>query len=146
MDTKRNTTICDECGLFCKPYDTYTPFGCSSYDPPEPLDPLHICKKCFKKVKDSWIKGFKKGSKSGDWQKSRAEQEAAKECRLKWIHSSGVGMLGTKDFADPYQYISKKEYERLEKLPYWGYCKVCGAKRKGGYCSNQQCEKVFKPT
>ncbi len=141
---KRNSIICDECGLFCKYYDEYTPFGCSSYDPPEPLEPSHICKKCFPAVKEEWKKNFENGSKYGHWQKSRAEQKAAKECGLVWIHSSGVGMLGTEDFADPYQYIPKEEYERLSKLPYYGYCKMCNSERKNGYCSNKACNESFK--
>ncbi len=147
MITKRNTFICDSCGLFCRPYDEYTPFGCSSYDPPEPLDPSHTCKKCFKTEKKKWLEDFKRGNRNGDWQKSNAEMEAAEECGLKWIHSSGIGMLskkGTKDFAEPYRYISKEEHNRLSALPYWGYCKTCEAERKGGYCSDSKCEESFE--
>lgn len=29
--TKRNTIICDRCGLFCKPYDISIPYGTKSY-------------------------------------------------------------------------------------------------------------------
>ena len=143
MLTKRNTIICDICGLFCRPVDDWTPFGCANPEYPEPYDPSHICKKCWKGVKEEWIKGFKKGNRSGDYQKSRAEIEAAEECGLKWVDSSGIGMLGTKNFADPYQYISKEEYERLDKLPYYGYCKICGAENKGGYCSDDKCKESF---
>lgn len=144
--TIKNTLLCDKCGLFCSPKtaDEYTIYGCSSYDPPEPHDPAHICKRCWGKVKKEWINGFKKGYRDGDWQKSRAEQEAAKECGLKWVGSGGVGMLGTKDFADSHQYIDKKEFDRLNKLPYYGYCKKCGAERKGGYCSDKKCSKSFE--
>lgn len=144
MITKRNTIICDECGLFCSYFDEYTPFGCADPEYPEPYEPSHICKKCFPKIKKRWIKKFKEGYRYGNYLKSRAEMESAKECGLKW--SNGIGMLGTKDFADAHQYITKKEYDRLAKLPYWGYCKVCGTERKGGYCSNQKCEKRFKPS
>ena len=35
-------------------------------------------------------------------------------------------------------------YDRLNKLPYWGYCKVCGAVRKGGYCSVESCKESFE--
>lgn len=143
MITKRNTVICDGCGLFCRIFDEYTPFGCSSYDPPEPLDPSHICKKCFNKEKERWISLLKKNKKVGDWQKSRAEHEAASELELVWIGSGGYGMLGTKDFAEPYQYITKKEYERLKAFPYYGYCKICGAERKNGYCGKNECSESF---
>jgi len=143
MQTKRNTIICDECGLFCKPYDSYTPFGCADHDYPEPYDPSHICKKCFPKVKKKWIETFKNGSRYGDWGKSRAEAEAAKECGLKWVGSGGIGTLNTKNWENGHQYIDEKEYERLEKLPYYGYCRACGAKNKGGYCSNKKCENTF---
>ena len=142
MITKKgNTIICDICGLFCKYYDEWTPFGCPDPEYPEPYDPSHICKKCFPSVKADWIKRFKNGTRSGDWNKSRAEMEAAKECGLAW--SNGIGMLGTKDWADPYQYIDQKEYDRLNKLPYYGWCKICGSERKGGYCGNKKCSKSF---
>lgn len=134
---------CIECGSYCKPYDEYIPYGCKDYDAPEPLDPNYICKKCFPIVKTRWIKGFKEGGRHGDWQKSRAEMEAAEECGLKYVWSDGVGTLGTKDFAIAHQYISKEEYDRLEKLPYWGYCEVCGVVRKGGYCSDKNCKESF---
>jgi len=142
--TKRNTIICDECHLFCRPFDEYTPFGCSSYDPPEPVDPLHICKKCFPKVKKRWIEYFKKGYKDGDYLKSTSEMEAAKECGLIWIGGSGHGTLGSKNFAESSQYITEKEYNRLSKFPYWGYCKICGAENKNGHCSNVNCKNSFK--
>jgi len=136
--------ICAWCGYVKEPHDQYTNFGCSSYDPPEPLDPEFICKDCFPYYKDHWLKIFKEGGRYGDWQKSRAEIEAAKECNLKWVGSGGHGMLGSKDFARSYQYITKKEYDRLSKFPYYGYCKICGAENKHGYCSNKKCEKSFE--
>ena len=144
MITKRNTITCDECGLFCRPYDSYTPFGCQGPECLEPLDPLHICKKCFPKVKKRWIEEFKNGYRDGDWEKSRAEMEAAKECGLKWVYSGGIGILGTPYFIDQNQYISKQLFDRIVKLPYYGWCMVCGAKRKGGYCSDNKCEESFK--
>lgn len=98
MITKRNTIICDECGKFCRSFDEYTPFGCSSYDSPEPLDPSHICKNCFPKVKEEWIKKFRSGQRDGDWCKSRAEEEAAEEFGLKWIDGGGVGEYGKKSW------------------------------------------------
>ena len=141
--TKRNTIICDECGLFCKPYDEYTPFGCQGYECLEPLDPLHICKKCFEKFKQEWVEGFKGGKRSGDYQKSMAEMEAAEECGLKWV-GSGVGVLGTSYFISDYKYINKELYDNLSKLPYWGWCMICGKERKGGYCSDPKCENSFE--
>ena len=135
---------CAWCGGLCQPHDQYTNFGCSSYDPPEPLDPEYICKDCWSEYKANWVKRFRDGGKYGDWQKSNAEKEAAKECGLAWVHSGGHGMLGSKDFADSYQYITQEEYDRLDKLPYYGYCKICGKERKGGYCSDKKCEKSFE--
>lgn len=144
MITKKGTLICDICGLFCKYYDQWTPYGCADPSQPEPYDPCHICKKCFPKVKEDWIKKFKSGERTGDWTKSRAEEEAAEECSIKWVGSNGIGSLNTKDFANAHQYISKEEHDRLSKLPYWGYCKDCGAKREGGHCSNTKCKNYFK--
>ena len=63
---------------------------------------------------------------------------------MSWVGSNGVGTLSTKDFANAHQYITKEEFARLSDLPYWGYCKLCGAMRKGGYCSNANCSDVFK--
>jgi len=133
---------CEECGKLCKPYDDYTPFGCEDPEDPEPLDPEYICKKCFPKVKKRWIKNFKEGSRNGDYRKSMAEMEAAKECKLKWV-GSGTGILGTPYFINPFQYVDEKLYDRISKLPYWGWCMKCGSKRKGGYCSNKECENSF---
>ena len=141
--TKKNTIICDECGLFCRPVDDYTFFGSQGEEGLDPLDPNHICKKCFPKVKKEWIERFKEGSRNGDWQKSRAEIEAAKECKLVWISSGGIGILGTSYFIDQSRYISKKLFDRISKLPYWGWCMVCGLENKGGYCSNKKCPKSF---
>ncbi len=151
MITKRNTLRCDKCGKMCRYFDEYTPFGCSSYDPPKPLEPFHICEKCFPKVKREWLKIFKEAKKEGkikiscgDWQKSRAEQEAAKECGWMWAGSNGVGILGTEYFLDSYNYYPEKVVKSLSKLPYWGWCLTCGSKRTGEYCSNKKCKKAFK--
>lgn len=145
MSWCRNMRIrCDGCGLFCTPHDEETPFGCSSYDPPEPLDPSHYCKKCSQILYKKWLKWFQDGKRYGYWQKSNAERKAAKECGLAWVASGGHGMLGSKDFADSYQYITQKEYDRLDKLPYYGYCKLCGEERKGGYCSDKKCKESFE--
>ena len=142
--TKRYTIICNECGRFCGCGSTkYIPYGYKDYESLESLDPMHICKKCIPKVKEKWIKKFKDGCRHGDWQKSEAEIEAAKMCGLSYIYSNGVGTLGTKDWVGAHQYIQTEEYERLSKLPYWGYCKVCGAVRKGGYCSDKKCKESF---
>lgn len=143
--TQNGKVICDVCGRFCSlPVDSWTPFGCADPEAPEPYDPSHICKKCFPEVKKDWVKRFKLGYRGGNWQKSRAESEAAKECGLVWVGSSGVGMLGTKHFSDNNIYLPKKIYDNLKKLPYWGYCETCHAKNKGGYCSDPECLKSFE--
>jgi len=131
--------------LFAVLYDSYTPFGCSSYDPPEPLDPTYICKKCSKILERKWIKRFKEERwKLGDWRKSWAEINAAKKCNISWVNSGGVGNLQDKsNFADSYQYIPTKEYKRLSKLPYYGYCTECKAENKNAYCSNPECDNSF---
>jgi len=136
---------CDECGKICNPakVDEYIPYGCSSYEPPEPLSPSHICKKCFPGVKKDWIEKFKKGYRSGDWQKSKAEIEAAEECGLKYI-GDGIGILGTNYFINSFQYVDKRLYNKIKKLPYWGWCMKCGNERIRGYCSNKKCENCFE--
>ncbi|MBW2968535.1 hypothetical protein KY314_00245 [Candidatus Woesearchaeota archaeon] len=136
---------CDECGKICSPVgvDEYVPFGCQGPECLEPLDAEHICKKCFPKVKKEWIKEFKEGYRNGDFQKSRAETEAAEECGLRWVNS-GVGILGTRYFLDSHQYVNKELYESMEKLPYWGWCMKCGSERDGGYCSNKKCDNCFE--
>ena len=137
---------CDECGKICSPVgaDEYTPYGSQGAEGLEPLDPLHTCKKCFTKVKKRWIKSFKDGYRSGDYQKSRAEEEAAEECGLKYVYSGGKGILGTSHFIDSYQYVDKKLYDKIDKLPYWGWCMKCGSERIGSYCSNKKCENRFE--
>ena len=75
---------CDDCGKYCIPYDSETPYGCSSYEPPEPLDPYHYCKRCAKKLKKEWLTKFQNGDLSGYWTKSDAEIWAAKKLNLIW--------------------------------------------------------------
>jgi hypothetical protein len=136
---------CAYCWVFVSyDADSYTPYGCSSYDPPEPYDPEYLCLKHSEEVYQSFLKSFRAGSRSGDWQKSRAEMRAAKKCGLAWVGTNGVGMLGSKDWASAHRYITQEEYDRLAKLPYWGYCKACGAERKNGYCSIESCTESFK--
>ena len=136
-------TLCSECRKFCRPVDSYTPFGSQGPEGLEPLDEEYTCKKCFPKVKKGWIKNFKNGGRYGDYQKSRAEMEAAEECGLAWVSSGGIGILGTSYFIDQSKYISKQLFNRISKLPYWGWCMVCGSKNEGGYCSDKKCEKSF---
>ena len=138
-----NKIICNECGKIRYPFDSWTSFGCQGTECMEPLDPLSICKECFPKVKKRWIKRFKAGYRTGNWQKSKAEIQAAKECKLAWVGSGGIGVIGSKQWADSSQYIPVKEFKRLSKMPYYGYCRVCGAKNVGGCCSDKDCEKSF---
>lgn len=79
---------CHECYKFCtyEELDSYTPFGCDDPESPEPYDPTMLCAKCSAKLKQFYLEQFKKGNmRSGAWQKSRAEQEAAKEMGLVWV-------------------------------------------------------------
>ena len=91
--------------------DTYTPFGCSSYDPPEPLDPINICKKCSDKLKHDFLNRFRNEEyKYGDWQKSKAERDAAKECGLVWVNGAqNVEYNGHRAF---FEYVPKKVFNR----------------------------------
>lgn len=144
--TKRNTCICDECGKFCRPFDEWTYFGTKGGwdDSPEPLDPCHCCEACWPQLKAYWLDKIGQDRRRGDYEKSRAEMEAAEELGLIWIHFNGVGTLGTTDYAEPYQYIPKTEYERLKQLPYWGHCQVCGTERRGGYCGKNECKESYE--
>lgn len=150
MWTKNWKIRCDECNKFCVPYDEETPFGCKDSEYPEPLDPYHYCKKCAKGLKKYWLNRLKdkKNWHYGYYQKSKAEMWAAEKLGLKW--SNGIGLLSEMGknnpdtWAEPFQYITEERYNKLNKLPYWGYCKVCGAKRKGGYCSVDKCKESFK--
>lgn len=108
---------CHQCYKFCKyeDLDSFTPFGCASYDPPEPFDPTMICKSCSEELKEYYAKQFAKGNyKIGCWQKSRAEHEAAKEAGLVWIgNSSSVEYNGKRAFNE---YIPKEVYESANAL------------------------------
>ncbi len=139
-DGRQYRPRCADCGLFVRyDADSYTPYGCADPEAPEPYAPSYICAKCSEKDYKEWLQGFKNGRRWGNWQKSRSEMRAAKECGLAYVGSGGVGMIGTKDWASSHQYITQEEYDRLSAMPYWGYCKVCGAERKGGYCGDEKC-------
>lgn len=98
-DGRKYRPRCEDYGIFLSyDADSYTPYGCSSYDPPEPYDPSYLCKKHSDESYAHFLKAFKDGSRYGDWCKSNAEIRAAKECGLAWVGSSGIGTLGTKDF------------------------------------------------
>jgi len=129
---------CSYCNKFV-PYgaDYYVPYGCANPEAPEPYDPSFLCKKHADEVYREFKKSFRNGDRSGDWTKSEAEMRAAKECGLAWVGSNGVGILGDKNgnWKEAHQYISTIEYDRLKALPYWGYCKNCGAENKSGACS-----------
>jgi hypothetical protein len=114
--TKNNHIRCDTCGRLCRPYDEETPFGCADPEYPEPYDPFHYCKPCSKKLYRDWKRRLSESLHYGDWSKSLAEQRAAKELGLVWVHN-GIGTYGTGDYIAPYQYTTKAEYERLKALP-----------------------------
>ena len=84
MWTKNNKFICDHCQRFATPYDSYTPYGCSNPADPETYDPTEICELCSTKLEIEFESGFKRSNRSGHWQKSIAEQKAAKTCDLEW--------------------------------------------------------------
>ena len=90
--------ICDECGLFAKQdrsTDRRTSYGCADPEAPEPYDPTHICERCWPKYKAGWEAAFDRNPDAvafrGDWQKSRAEQEAAADRGLIWLGGDGAG-------------------------------------------------------
>ena len=129
---------CVDCNKFV-PYDAdnYIPYGCADPEAPEPFDPEYLCVKHAEEVYKNFVKFFTNGKRTGEWAKSQAEIQAAKECGLMWVGSNGVGILGDKNgnWKDAHQYIAKEEFNRLKALPYWGYCKKCGAENKSGACS-----------
>lgn len=114
---KDGRTRCDMCGKYCSPAtaDSEIPFGCANPEDPEPYDPDHFCENCFADHKANWLKSFKEGSRYGYWEKSRAEQEAAKECGLIWV-GDGIGTWNTPTYKHQ-TYVTKEEYEELKKLP-----------------------------
>ena len=145
--TKNNAVLCDGCGKFCRPYDSEVPFGCHYAMDGEiigPLDPYDYCKLCARKLYHDWKANLKRSHHNGYWQKSRAECRAAKVLGLVWVGSNGLGTLGSENWVSAYQYVPKEQYERLKSLPYWGWCKECGAERKGGYCSIPSCNQSFE--
>ena len=89
---------CDGCNLYCIPFDEETDYGCSSYDPPEPLDPYHYCKKCAKELYAKKLRGFKNGSRSGYWHKSSGgfkmiTLQQLKDMTPDTIFASGTGLI-----------------------------------------------------
>jgi len=116
MSFARNyAIICDGCGLFCRPVDEETPFGCLDPENPEPYDPYHYCKRCAPKNYRKWLKGFLTGNRGGYWQKSKAEIRAAKKCGLVWVHG-GLGNPNIRgDYAN-YEYVTPNEYARLKRI------------------------------
>jgi hypothetical protein len=111
MITKNSHFICDNCGKFCTPYDSKTPFGCT-YDMggcPEPLDPIDYCKKCSLKEYKKQLEYFKNGGRNGDWYKSKAEIKASEKYNLIWITT--FGKYGTPEYKHNC-YITKEEYEK----------------------------------
>lgn len=105
---KNNAIRCDTCNKFCIPFDDEIPYGCNNPESPEPLDPFHYCKPCSYIEKQKWINNFNKGSRYGNWQKSKAESEAADECGLVWIDSKGIGEYGTPAWKN-YCYVTREE-------------------------------------
>ena len=119
--------ICDACGRFAKQDDStdqYTPFGCADPDNPEPYDPSHICIRCGPEYKAGWEEMFDRNPDAvhwyGDWQKSWAEQEAAKERGLVWLSGDGLGKWTTRRLDDPsphtfraYCWVTPAEHARL---------------------------------
>ena len=138
--------ICEDCGKLRVQFDMLIPFGCSDYESPEPLEPQFFCKRCSKKLEKHWFLILKNKNywSIGDWQKSKAERKVAKKLNLVWVGSSGVGVLGSKNFLEGYRYYSKKRYDKMSKLPYFGYCPICGKEKKNDYCSDRKCEKSFE--
>jgi hypothetical protein len=114
--TRNNRIICDECYLFCsyEGLDYHASFGGTG---PEGLDEPemeHVCAKCWPKYKQGWLDHLTK-SVSGDWAKSRAEEEAAKELGLEWVHSGGY--VDSRDEKEVhYRYIKTSEKEHY--VPY----------------------------
>jgi len=108
---------CQHCGVFSKydELDSYTPYGCSSYNPPEPHDPIVICKVCSQKLYEKYKEQFARGEyKYGDWYKSNAERKAAKEAGLVWIgNNSSIEWNGKRAFNE---YIPKEIYENAIAL------------------------------
>lgn len=97
---------CMECGKFSKyeDMDSYIPFGCPNPASPEPYDPTQLCGNCSEKLYEEFKQKFKVGIFHGHWQKSDAEIKAARECKLKWIHSNSIEIDGKRIL---YQWVKK---------------------------------------
>jgi len=108
---------CKCCGVYLS-YDSdqLTPYGCYNPESPEPYDSEYLCDKHSDELYHQFLKDFQDGSRSGDWCKSRAEIRAAKECKLSWVGSNGIGILGDKkgNWAEAHRYISSIEFKRLK--------------------------------
>jgi hypothetical protein len=74
----------------------------------------HTCAKCFPKYKQEWLDHLTKSS-YGDWQKSRAEREAAEELGLEWV-GSGAYVDSRTEKEAYHTYIKKSEKEHY--IPY----------------------------
>ncbi len=119
---------CDDCGRFIrKPYDSSTPFGCANPESPEPYDPEHFCKKCAKKLYESFLKSYSCCGRSGDWQKSDAEIRAAKECNLVWMGESGFDIRSGR-------YIYQQYMSQWELKNFMGYGEYEKKRRDEGRC------------
>ena len=118
--TKNYYIRCDGCGVFCVPADERVLLGCLSYDPPEPHEPEHFCKKCASKLRSAWAVKFARGFRRGDAVKSKAEIELAAEANLEWVYSTGLVDTRTGRTIH-YEYILSAEKHFYE--PYVGYKK-----------------------
>ena len=108
---------CMHCGRYARyeELDSYTPFGCSDPEAPEPYDPTIICGKCSQALYEQYKRQFKEGYRYGDWQKSDAERKAAKECGLTWVHDRGVEINGKRII---YQWVKTSDLpENKQQLP-----------------------------
>lgn len=82
--------ICDHCGHFCRPVDSHAPFGGTGPEGLDPPEDEHVCAKCWPALKEGWVRRFAAGHLGGEWHKSDAEVEAAREAGLEWVHQNGL--------------------------------------------------------
>ncbi len=73
--------------------DSYQEYGATGPENLDPLDEQYVCKACWRLFKLEWLKRFKQGNMHGDYRKSDAERQAAKERKLVWV-SSGTDWPG----------------------------------------------------
>lgn len=99
---------CDRCGHFCRPVDSFAPFGGTGSEGLDPPEDEHVCARCWPEFKERWKRSFASGVTSGDWVKSRAETEAAAEAGLEWVGSTGFVDLRTEGDVH-YRYILTSE-------------------------------------